>query len=127
FVDLKNTEGNSGNDVIALGDTSPAQLATNGGRVRIDYVNPAVICELSFQIAGKRRIKFKQKQLRIRPHSLRQLSGVSAFARPIFGDDLSALEINFVCYSLDQHFRARHNRSNLERPFQKLFEKQNAH
>jgi len=52
---------------------------------------------------------------------------VSAFARPIFGDNACAIEINFVCHPLDQHSRARHNGSNLERPFQKSFEKQNAH
>ena len=83
--------------------------------------------ELPGQVARKSGIKFKQKQLCVRPHPLRQLARMHPFARAVLGDHPRPLKIDFARYSLDQRLRAGHDRGNLQRPFQETLEKKNAH
>src|SRR4029077_9129436 len=76
---------------------------------------------------GKGRIEFKQKQLRVRPHPLRQCARMYPFARAVLGTYPRPLKITLRRYSLDQRLRAGNDRGDLEWPFQEPLEKKNAH
>src|SRR6266404_534045 len=127
LVDLKNTEGNSGHDVIAGVDPTAMQFTVQMCRIIVDHVHARIVAELPPEIARKSGINFKQEQLTILTHPARDLAGMHAFTWPVFGDHAGLFEINLVRDAFNQRFRARHDRGDLKWTFQESLEEKGAH
>src|SRR5437588_769820 len=97
------------------------------GRIVIDNLNACITIELATQIARKRRIELKKKELTIGPHSARDFARMHAFARTVLRDHMRPIEVNFIGHALNQRPRTGDNGGNLKGTLEKSLEEKGAH
>ena len=114
FIDIQDTERNPGQDVIAARRSRAAAVHREGRRRRDCRRGRAGRGKLTLKIPGKRRVQLENKQLCVRPHPTRDLAGMYAFARPVFGDHPRLGEIDLVGNPLNQSARTGNDRSHLK-------------
>src|SRR6266705_5673590 len=76
LVDLKNTERNARQNIIAAGESATFQLVWQGGCIAMDHMHTRIVCELPVQCARERRVELEQEQMRIQTHSSRNFARV---------------------------------------------------
>src|SRR5207302_8095865 len=97
------------------------------GRIVIDNLNACITIELATQIARKRRIELKKKELTIGPHSARDFARMHAFAGTILGDHTSPMEVDLIGHALYQPLGTGDNGGNMNRALEKSLEEKGAH
>src|SRR5262245_57370697 len=109
LLDLENAERNARENVIARIKSAALQFVWQRGRVTMDHVYATISCKLSFKCSRQRRIELKQKQMRFRSHSSRDLARVYAFTRAVLSDHARLREIHFAGHTFHHRLGAGNN------------------
>ena len=74
LIDLENAKRNTGKDIVTGSDAAAFELVRQGSGITMDHVHASIARELPFKSARKRRVEFKQEQMRIRTHPARNFA-----------------------------------------------------
>jgi hypothetical protein len=124
---LQDAEGDSGDDVVAMGEAALEEFLGERSGIAVENRNPGIAPELTFQVLGKFGVEFEQYDPGIRVHAADDLPGMAAFARSILDDDPRLAEVHLPAHLADQGAGTGNYGSDLEGTLQESLEENGAH
>ena len=124
---FEDAERNARDDIVAVRQTFFRQHIGELHAVLIVDADAQIVRELPAEMFAKFRINFKEQQVGIRMHPLRDLARVAAFAGTEFRDNTRSAVIHFVGHFADERLGTRHNRGHPPGASEESFQEKCAH